>query len=410
MANLTIQQAPDAITPAYNNIVYVVSGTNTAQANFKFIADIVVNGETTRIAKFPDSTHDVGVFDISKIVRSYLSSDISIDSYGFQECPNSIVEYTVQFGEEYGASTSGTTIYANQITSTKAAYNGVVDFLPFQSYDYTTKVMANGSSADFLTNAPSSGVVRDSENAWLHGMTESSGAVYHAKVVTYDSTGSVIQTVKINNPFQAVSSINSKNIRLGSGTGNLNSIPTSAITDGGSQPIITASVTKYDVTFQTYDGTAVSNTFTYLVDNECTKNEVTRFHFLNKEGGFDSFSFIRASNKRDQINRGQFKKKVEGLTSATTYGYSTSDRQVSDYYTKISESVQVRSNWISEATNIWLSELIGSPEVYIEDATYGLVAVNIVDTVYDYKTEAANRLFDLTMSFRYSYDKFRQDL
>jgi len=410
MANITIQQSPEAITPAYEDMVYVVSGLNSSQANFKFIADILVNGETTRIAVFPDSVYNVGVFNISKIVSTYLGSDISTDSFGFQECPNSIIDYTVQFGEEYGVSSSGTTVYPNQVSSSLAAYNGNVDFLPFQSYDYTTKVMADGSSANYLTNAPSSGVIRSSENAWLHGMTESSGAVYHAKVVTYDSAGSILQTVKINNPFQAIPSTNSKNIRLGSGPSNLNSIPTSAITDGGAQPIITASVVKYDVTFQTYDETAVSNTFTYLVDDECTKNTVYRLHFLNKDGGYDSVSFIRASNKSQTTEKRQFKKATGGLTSSTAYGYSTKDRQASNYYSKSTESIQIRSNWISEGTSTWLSELIDSPEVWVEDETYGLVAVNIIDRAYSYKTAAANKLFDLTISFRYSYDKFRQSL
>jgi hypothetical protein len=408
MANLTIQQAPEEFTPAYEDIIYVVSGINNAQDNFKFIADVIVNGESTRLAVFPDPTYGTAVFNFKDILQNYVTSDIDTTTYGFQECANSIKEYTVQFGEEYGTDSSGTTVYANQITSTKYAYNGIIDFLPFQSYDYTTKVMASGSSADFLTNAPSSGVIRDNENAWLHGMTESSGAIYHAKVITYDSAGSILQTVKVNNPFQAVSSVNSRHVRFGCGTSNLNNIPASGITDGGAQPIITAAVTKYDITFQTYAGTEVSNTFTYLVDNACTKNDVYRFHFLNKEGGFDSFSFIRASNKNTNIRRSQFKSKTGGLTSANAYGYNTKDRQRTDYYTELGDTVTVRSDWISEATSEWLGELVESPEVFVEDATYGLVAVNITDTFYRPQQENNNKLFNLSITFRYSYDRFRQ--
>ena len=42
MANITIQQSPQEYTPAYEEITYVVSGTNTDQDNYKYYADVVV--------------------------------------------------------------------------------------------------------------------------------------------------------------------------------------------------------------------------------------------------------------------------------------------------------------------------------------------------------------------------------
>ena len=407
MANITILQQPDAITPAYNDNVWVVSGTNTAQANFKFICDVIVNGQSFRQAVFPDPTHSRGIFNVGRVVENYISDTLNTN-VGFQENVGSIIQYSVQFGEEYGLASSGTTIYPNQVSSSKYVWNGIIDFLPYQSYDYTDYVMNTTDVVNFLTNAPSSGVISTDENAWLYGMVESSGVVYHARINTYDSSDNLLQTVKVNNPYQSIGSDNSQFVRFGSGTRNLNLIESSGITDGGSQPIITNSVTKYYVVFQTYAGVEVSNRFYYKVEDPCTKNNTYRLHFLNKLGGFDSFTFIRADRKTATIDRKEYKKRVTGMTSDSTWGYSTSAHNRVNFDTTLDEVIAAQSDWISEATNDWLYELVTSPVVYLDDPTYGLVGVNIVNTAYDFKTEAVDKLFNLTIQFKYSFQTYRQ--
>ena len=400
---ITILQQPVTVQPAFNNLVYKVSSDNTAQTNFKYIADIIINGQSFRMAIFPNPTYDTGTFNIATIVRNYVQRDIDKGTYGFQENVNSKNEVFVRFGEEYAG-----VVYPTLTTSnTTLVWNGVLDFLPAANYTKANYVMSS-TPINYLTTMPSSGVVRDSEDAWLYALTETSGVVYHAKVITYDSNGSIIQTVKVNNPFQAVSSTNSKYLRFGCGTNNLNLIASSGITDGGAQPIITSSVAKYDITFQKFDGTAVSNTHTFLVDNTCTKNNVYRLHFLNRLGGYDSFSFIRASKKNITVQRSNYRQIVGADTSATAWGYSTKDRGQTTYNSRSNESISIKSDWITEATNDWLKELITSVDVYLDDATYGLVPINIVNSSYDLKQTVTDRLWNLDIQFVYSNDNYSQ--
>jgi hypothetical protein len=404
--SVSILQSPAAYTPAYNDNVFVVTSDHVnSEANFKYIADVIVNGQTFRLSVYPHPTYKTGVFNIGRIVENYITNTLTTDA-SFQENVGSLVGYTVQFGEEFGLSSSGTTVYSNQTSSSKTVWSGVIDFLPYSSYSYTNYV-SGSSAANVLTSAPSSGVIRDNEKAWLSVLNESSGTIYYAKIQTYDSSSNLIQTVRVKNNYQALTSTNSAFVRFSTGTDNLNDIPSSGVITG-SLPIITASVARYSVVFETFAGTAKTNTYWYTVDNTCTKNNTYRFHFLNKLGGWDSFTFIRADKKKLNITRSSYKTNQSDMLTSTTYGYTAKSPNMIDYNIKLTESIRVQSDWISESTCDWLSELYTSPQVYVEDSTYGFVAVNILNNTYDFKQEATDKLFNIEIEFRYSYDQYRQ--
>jgi hypothetical protein len=402
---VTIIAAPQDITPAYNDIIFIAGSTNTAQLNHKFVADLYIGGVVIRLTATKDVTYNTGVFNIGRVVESYVSSDISKSTYEFQQNLNSYIPFYIKFGEQYGAVP---VVYPDGITSsTYQAWNGIFDFLPFQSYTYTPYVLQSGCVKQLLTNKPTTVDIRDSEDAWLYAISASSGVVYDARIRTYDSAGTIIQTVKVNNPYQALSSTNDRYFRFGCGTSNLNSIASSGITSG-SQPIITASVYSYDVTFETYSGTLVSTPQVFTVNNQCTKNDTFRFHFLNKLGGFDSFTFIRGSKKNVSIKRTSYSRNPNRSLSGTSYGYSKSDRGGTQLDTILKDNIKVLSDWINEDTSIWLEELITSPEVYLDDLTHGLVAVNILNSNYEIKQTAQDKLFNLEIEFEYAYERFRQ--
>jgi lipopolysaccharide export LptBFGC system permease protein LptF len=125
-------------------------------------------------------------------------------------------------------------------------------------------------------------------------------------------------------------------------------------------------------------------------------------------GGFDSFSFIRASNKSTEIKRSEYKKVTGGLTSSSAYGYSLKDRGTYQYNTQLKDSIKVKSDWVDEDTQNWLSELIESGEAYHDDPTYGLLAINITNTKYDWKQSAQDKLFNVEIEFTYSFDRYSQ--
>ena len=402
---ITINSTPQTYNPAYNDIVFVVTSTNIAQPNFKYIADIYVGSQTIRLTISKDALYNTGIFNLGRVIESYVSSDISKSVYGFAQNTSSYTSWYVSFGEQYGNTPA---IYSGLTTSsTYYSWNSCFDFLPFQSYTQTPYVLQSAAVKQLLTNKPATVNIRDSEDAWLYMATASSGVVYDARVRTYDSSGSLIQTVKINNPYQAVSSANDRFVRFGCGTNNLNNIASSGITTGA-QPIITASVYSYDVTFEMFNGTLVSTPQTYTIDQRCTQYTPYRFHFLNKLGGFDSFTFILASTKTSKNNKTYYSKNVNRSLSSTTYGYNTSDRSKTQLNNIVKDNIKVQSDWISESTMTWLEELINSPEVYLDDSTYGLVSVNIMNSSFEFKQSVKDKLFNLEIEFEYSYDRYTQ--
>jgi hypothetical protein len=308
-------------------------------------------------------------------------------------------------------------VYSNQASSGVISWNASLDNLEFTTYNqetYKTYLNTNNingiSYSKFLTNSPSSGTIRDDENAWLSILapSHSNTGRYDAIVTTYDSTNSVLQTVKIRNAEFIQTYYSNDSLRFPVGTNNLNDIPSSGIITG-SQPIITASVDKYSVyVVETFNPTYRLTEYKwFLVDDTCTKNDTYRFHFLNKLGGWDTFTFIRGHKKKSNIERSTYKSNNNVATSST-YSYSVKDFSSVDYNTKLSESINVISDWVSEETYEWLYELISSPQVYLDDSTYGLVAINITNNSYEFKTDSQDKIFNISLDFKYSSDNYRQ--
>jgi hypothetical protein len=409
MSNISVIQFPNTYPPAYNDSYFVVDSINKGQANFKYIADIIVNGQSFRQAVYPHPTYNYGVFNVGRIVESYLNSELTKDE-GFKQNIGSMVSYSVSFGEEYGLASSGTTVYAGQLNGgTYYTWNGVLDNLQYNAANGSEYLMGVSNVVQFLTNSPSSGVIRSDEDAWLSSMSGSAGALYYAKIETWGANGNLIQTVRVLNPFQDIASLNSRHVRFGCGTNNLNDIASSGIVTG-SQPIITDSVVRYSVVFETLAGLKRTNTKWFIVNNECTRNTTYRFHWLNRLGGWDSFTFIRGHRTSETIERKNYKSNPKEMQSPTLYGTTAKSFYNKDYNIKYKTTTKVSSDWINEETNVWLAELVKSPIVYLDDATYGLIAVNILNSGYDYKTDEQDRLFNLEIEFKYTFDNNSQRL
>lgn len=397
---IEINSTNQIYNPAYNDMTIIVISTNIADVNFKYIADIYIGSEIIRLSAEKHPVYDTGVFHFGRIVEDFVSQDISKATHGFQENTNSYISWYVKFGEQYGAEN---TIYEDVETSdTFYSWNAIFDFIPFQSYTQDPYILTSAGVNKLLTNKPATVEIRDNEDAWLYaaGFTNT---ITHAMVITFDSSGGIIQDVLISNPFSAGSFI-----RFGCGTSNLNLIA-SGITSG-SQPLITPAVASYNISFymMAFGAFQLSHLQTFKIKNPCTKNPTYRFHFLNKLGGYDSFTFIRGSKKTASISRSNFNANIGTSLSASAFGYSASARGVTNYDVKIKDKITVQSDWITEETNIWLEELITSPDVYLDDAVSGLIAVNINNSSYEFKQEATEKIFNLSIDFSYSYDRTRQ--
>ena len=396
---ITVRQQPANLFPAYNDAVYIVTSSNVAQPNFKFVADIYVNSvKVDRMLIPPHPTELSGKVNVSPLLESRVSVDISADDNRILPNNKSNVLYEVKFGEAYGS--SGTVVYPNLTTvSGKYLWNAVVDYPTFCNY-------ASGDYiSNFLTEHPyvkgGMGLMVD-DNAWLYWNNFNLDTSY-VKVLTYNSANTLIGTFKIDNKYTT-----SRFLRIPTGPYNILNIPDAQFTLGV-QPIITGSVAYYIVQTFNSSNAALSIDARYDIVDNCSRYEKRRLQFLNELGGYDTFNFTLVSKETMDIERSMFKKDLGSYGSSYSFVNSPNDRAYSQYHTKIKDKISIQSDWVKEEELAWLEQLVTSPDVRLDDGLY-LIPINITNTSFEKKKVVNEKLFNLQLEYTLSYDRYRQRL
>lgn len=401
---LTIYNTPNAYAPAYNQMIFTLSSTNVAQPNFRYIADVYMNGssEYTRLQCAPNPTNSSGVFDISGIAQNFLSQDADDNTTTFKQCENSIAYYSVQFGEQYGLS-SGITNYTNLTNSTGYSYNGIFNPNDFISYDFS-KYVALSIKAQWLTDTPKI-YTRIGEKLNIGFMAKDNDKAYYLKINTYLSNGSLQNSVTILNPYKIITTNSDRSINVDISYDWLTSLTTGDLSSG-TAPFIDNSTSYYTVQMTEDNLDPVIKLATIYIDSYCSKYSPIRFKFMNNYGKYDYFTFTGAKTKNTAIKRNTFKSNPNDWNSGS-YNYNRMSRGVVQYETILDDTITIQSDWITEAESIWLEQLVTSPDVYIYDGN-NLVSINITDSSYATKYVASDQLFNLSVTFEYSQNRKRQ--
>lgn len=421
MATTIRQQPARGYFPTMNPCIYVVSSTNSAQPNFQYVCDLyftddngakTIAGRSYLRTKAPvDPVYSSGVFDISPMCRNFVSYDIGDDIYGWQKCPNGVIAVTPYIGEEYGPS-SGVTVTASAVALNSQFFIGAsIDPLEFNSTDWKTKyIVSNTVTTDVhaLTYRPQGGKIRATERAWLHYFTDLFNSIYNARIRTYDNAGALTATYYVDNPYKLIGSVGKQFVRFPAGPSNLQAISSSLILSGQAS-IDFNGIYSYDICTVNATSGVTSSPETYTVDQDCVQDyPVYRLHFQNKLGGFDSFSFTQASQFSTDVKRDNFKRNTITRIGGGRYGYNNSTESNVQFNTMHKDKVKITSNWIDEDTSEWLEELVTSPVVFLDDATYGLVAVKVTDANYIRRQWRTDGLSNLELTIEYSFDRLRQ--
>lgn len=280
------------------------------------------------------------------------------------------------------------------------------DLMTYSSGDY----IQSASTIHFLTNKLENGIdIQIDERDYMYGITFTSGDIYYLRVDTYTSDGVAIDNYFIANPYQAADTDAKKFYRFGCGPANLNALTYGVdfTSTGGSTTIIGTNVGYYYVQTRKFNGTRTSQQYKYNIVDQCTKTANVRFHFLNKLGGYDGFTFQNITKHGVDIKRDLYKKQLGDWRTVNTYFQTVSDRADVQYNTNLKDSYTATSIWISEAECIWLEELYTSPDVYV-DINGDEIPVTITSNKYDVKYEGNEKLFNLTIEYQFSYDRYRQ--
>lgn len=400
-----ILQIPGVCAPAYNKLYFVVSGSMSAQNNYKLIALIKdLSGNTIAKVKQPtDATYTTNAaFDLHRIIENYVTQTIDIGAIVTTKASSNYLAYTVEFGEEYGSPTTAEYYYGT-VTGTLLSPNIALsnkESLAFNSSDY---FLGSGTRL-FLNKYKGVRKVFNTSKSFLYFMQElsnSSSLVQNIGVVAYDIAGNVIATTEIIQPYGGTSD-SEVFLYLPSGPANLNLILQSNLSSGTQGAVIPAATYRYEIKL-IFNSTSYffSEVMNFTVISNCGQYDNYPVYFLGQHGQVELWNFNKKSYKNSEISRKVYISDIGRFLTATSFGFTNQDRQETQYDTEVSDSVTVNSDIMSDAEYLFMKELIESPQVWVLDGS-DLLPVTITDNTYVLNKKVNSKLFNFSFTFKYS--------
>lgn len=429
-SNIVILNDLRTFTPVYNRMELCVNETDAptkALTGYRYIFDVYIENVSSptykRFYADPDPVLGYGVVDISRYCEGAVNNTMSqynatvpfslgANANGTQ----SVIKVTVKYGYQYYVGSTLTTV-ANTVTgSAKYAFNGALSNQFFYNYfigsndfasDYLCNI-TNGASGQFLTDMKTN-YVSLSNLGWHHILTDTPTDIDYLVIKTYDSSNSLIATnIKAISVSQVLTS--SRMYKVATGPESINNM-TGAWVSGGPNPIIDASVAKYEIYLTNSANAVASETLTFILQEPC-RYEQRRIHFLNRFGSFDSFNFNLRSQRKTEITRKTYKFNPYPIVSGGLSRSFTEQNQVVNYGAT-QETMTLRSDFLSTDQNTWLQQFINSSELYLEEldgrGNMNLTAIeSVVGTSWVEKETESDKLFNLEAEIRFSQKNYTQ--
>jgi hypothetical protein len=407
---VTFIQQPDLFVSGFDPIIYLASSSQTTQTNFRYRIQILdasanVITELRKPAYYADGTVDL---DAHRIIENYLSYDMAnliAGSVGFKTGVNVFKKFKINIREEYGAVISGyasaesTYIYAiNSAQTYLNQINSPVDDLVYKGIPTTF--------GTFLTNQPSTIDIRVGDSYELGFLNYATNGTDHMRVKTYNEAGTLLKNSTFANPWVVDTTDQEHFLSVLVGAGNLNSW---TVTSGSAQPLIADTVAKYEIMFENSSNTLVSNTLTFRIDRECTRDgNYNRLFWLNPLGRIDAFNFTQIADDNISVQSSNYNR-LQGTRTSSSITYNTYSHERSNFFNSSKQRYTLNSGYIDSNTSIWLKELVQSPLIFMI-INGQFVAVNILTTEYQAKSTIKEKLLNVTMEIELSADTKRQRL
>lgn len=285
-------------------------------------------------------------------------------------------------------------------TSEAYAFNGVIDWVNFPTFDGTDFIYTGGTGTtkQLLTSIDPTiryGLDIDSYiylNAFQDKIGNGAG-VDKIEITTNNGT------FEISNPFSADTNAN-LGLQINISPRDLQSL-TGVTVVSGSLPIIDSTTTTYSVDVQYFS--ADSTTYLFEIEDNCSKYDIYNFVFLDKLGSFIPVSFNLVSKINKRINKKSYKANYGSFNSSSSqWGYNTWDRGKTRLNTSVLETVTITSDYITEDAARFVEMMIESPEVYVTDTDGNIQAIDIIDRSYTEKTRINDKLINYEIKFEYS--------
>jgi hypothetical protein len=360
--------APSGEPSVQDSLWHVVSSDNVAGQDFKFVFDIFVGGvQQVRVKQFPDPTTLNGYFDAGPIVRNgftynwFVPENATDDVYLCQPSASGEISqlYQIRFGEDVSGITT-----SNLASGEVRAYNWSPPAFKRKTFDSTSKLNK------FYTNRPTGARINTGAKLLIPFKTD---ATLTLKVDTYNQSNTLIATTTDGSTYA-----NGGYVQLDIGTAAINARLGNIITDA---------VKYYDVYFNTFDK--------FRVILSCNpKYNPTNLYFLNKWGMYDTATFDLLSRLTSDVERKAFTQRdFRQEAASVTYFDSNNvyNETKTNYENREVLSLRLTMDAPTDNEFVWLSELITSPQIYMEQDGY-YYPVTLKNNTYEYSKYINNRL------------------
>jgi hypothetical protein len=411
---ITIQDQPDNsyIYPAYAPIEYLLSSDNTAQSGFKIICKVfnLASAQlvsTQQINIRPSSTQ--AILSIQDVVKSFVSSQYSLlagDSVGIQN--SALSAFNVTFQEYYDGQLQG------QVEASDSLYvtNASPTYIQFASNDWQEYQLSNTQQqklllSNFNNNKVAAGSltnfsnndnwlkIKEDQKVQIQWLQRSGTASFIVNLRTVDAAFNVLSTSVLYNPntSEGYYSLDVGRQEVSAHAWNVAPVFTNA--------------KYYAITIQSSSAAPLnSKQYLYEIDDCDTNYTPYELHYLNRWGGYDSFTFDGKSTESSNINK-TFAKYSTDRINGTSLEYTTSAQRTRAFNTSLNESYNLNSRLLSDFESDGLEDLISSPEVYWR-STDGFVNVNVQGTTYERKRSENGKVFSLALTMTIDNSDKRQ--
>lgn len=471
---LSIVSSPYKVNATTNNLPIVVTSPSMSMAQYRLVTDIYIpargSNPVTTVKTFPSAS--VAMIDIARVCSQYLTYDNAMEITGSEYSNTNAAYFRVVMGEEYSSSPSSSIIAYNGLGAAgspafSASFSGSGNTILLQpavneytnlTYDWPKNQWNENAPAGnpILTNNPA----YQTSSFWTGGNWDnltgkafsydyetvsmiqdgSDNGIQFVEVKLYDATGLLVYSNTTDFMSGGQFTPPGPLVHLGIGPANLSaSMFTNAINPWSASVYIKdnnwsrityeieGSANNYNIGF-----TQVSCSFyDQVIDSsipQFAKDYIkgrTRFAFINKYGVLDYYNVVNPVKKTSRIKRKNYVKPQLPWNTLTTSSGAVFDvnlRGKDDYYTTFTDEFSVTTDYMDTANSDWLSELIESPSVFIQNEAMvnneltdndfyterqmipnGFAPINIKNASYTWKTNKwSQKLFQYDIKWKMS--------
>ena len=395
---ITITQQPQLFQPACNPFVWVFESDQTAQPNFSFIVELYVDGSLVSTHQVFNESANYAKFDASGDLRCLLTSEMVTTGALLTFYDTAFAVVNIRVYEKYGTPPVITGTFVTG--SIRRAFNSSLRHPDFINYDHldfmVSRTNTNSGNILFLTDFPRTRkyFVGLYESAFLTFLSRSKPNVdFYLKL--YDITGTLITSYT-----NTISGIGDMSV-IDCSPQNLIANTTVTLLDFQSCAYFTVRVQGLDAGVNS----GFTELFTFWMDTECHRYDTHRLHWLNKLGGWDSFTFTLVSTNSTKVKTSDYQReRGQWNPSGTTWEYTQYHGEQLSFNKYATDQLVLNSDWIQESLQNWLvRDLYESPKVYLEIAVGQYEPVKVMNEDYTLRQRRVDGLIREVVNIERTY-------